>query len=205
MCLTFLLLVKDCNIKWPINTRPAFSPGAAPPRALPELSLITWCVCESHSVWNHHNQLKNSNLKNSMWFLRDFSKYEIKYRLIRLSLKPSNIIKINYQKLETQMLMDGKLMTWVKWKRQVRPVTPKHTSHADQTVGWAQGGPDLVLGEAWTSARASSIWNLDSMCGGKLNISKGHAWSMAHFLFYVCRFQTRVYKANICLWNLSFL
>ena len=46
-----------------------------------------------------------------MWFLRDFSKYEIKYRLIRLSLKPSNIIKINYQKLETQMLMDGKLMT----------------------------------------------------------------------------------------------
>ena len=26
-----------------------------------------------------------------MWFLRDFSKYEIKYRLIRLSLKPSNI------------------------------------------------------------------------------------------------------------------
>ena len=34
-----------------------------------------------------------------MWFLRDFSKYEIKYRLIRLSLKPSNIYQNKLSKI----------------------------------------------------------------------------------------------------------
>ena len=76
-----------CNIKLPINTCSTFSRGVALPPALPVLSLIILCVCESYSVRNRHNQLKNSNLKNSIPFLRDFLKYEINYRLIRLSLK----------------------------------------------------------------------------------------------------------------------
>ena len=84
--------------------------GSCSSTSSPALYLIILCVCESYSVRNCHNQLKNSNLKNLIPFLRDFLKYEINYNYTVFK-NLQIFIKINYQKLETQMLMDGKLMT----------------------------------------------------------------------------------------------
>ena len=104
--------------------------GSCSSTSSPALYLIILCVCESYSARNCHNQLKHSNLKNLIPLLRDFLKYEINYRLIRLSLKTFKYL-LNYQsKIGNSNAYGWKADDLSKWKSQVRLVTPKtHVPH----------------------------------------------------------------------------